>query len=227
MTPSAKSEAMSAQQQPTHHAPWRMPIRTEPARPSRQEPSRNPRGLRHSEAEVLERRQVVGRGGEERRGGDPAPRAVPGQNVTGDPATGPRDGERGRPDGSPGHEVTGAEQKRRRAILRHARVQRDRRRDRREHHRGHHHDPHAEEPAEVSERGPTARRPCHACALRSTTTRSRRARRVGRRDRGARVPPRAPASRRRDRSAAESITRPRRTPTSTAPSCPRTQSRTR
>ena len=52
MTPSAKSDAMSAQQQPTHHAPWRAPICSEPARPPRHAPSRNPRGLRHFERQT-------------------------------------------------------------------------------------------------------------------------------------------------------------------------------
>src|SRR3954465_3533801 len=33
MTPSAKSEAMSAQQHPTHHAPFCAPIRSAPAGP--------------------------------------------------------------------------------------------------------------------------------------------------------------------------------------------------
>ena len=45
--PSANREAMSAQQQPTHHAPCRAPICSPPARPSRHEPIRNPSGLRH------------------------------------------------------------------------------------------------------------------------------------------------------------------------------------
>src|SRR4029077_2282411 len=107
-----------------------------------------------SEADVLERRELIGRGGEERRTGDPAPRTVPGQNVTGDAATRPRDGERGHAGGSPGDEVTGDEQERLYPIPGHARIQSDRRREGREHHRGHHHNPHAEEPAERSERGP-------------------------------------------------------------------------
>ena len=47
MTPSANSEAISAQQQPTHHAPFLAPIRTAPASPSRHDPSSTPRGLRH------------------------------------------------------------------------------------------------------------------------------------------------------------------------------------
>jgi hypothetical protein len=38
---------MSAQQQPTHHAPLRVPIAKAPRRPSRQAPSRKPSGLRH------------------------------------------------------------------------------------------------------------------------------------------------------------------------------------
>src|SRR6266567_2552058 len=47
MIPSAKNEAMSAQQQPTHQAPFWAPIRSAPNRPSRHEPSNNPSGLRH------------------------------------------------------------------------------------------------------------------------------------------------------------------------------------
>src|SRR3954471_13656985 len=47
MTPSANSDAISAQQQPTHHAPFFAPIRRPPDTPSRQEPSRKPSGLRH------------------------------------------------------------------------------------------------------------------------------------------------------------------------------------
>src|SRR5215471_13210790 len=47
MTPSAKSDAMRAQQQPTHQAPFLTPIRSAPDGPSRQEPSREPSGLRH------------------------------------------------------------------------------------------------------------------------------------------------------------------------------------
>src|SRR6187397_693013 len=47
ITPSAKSDAISAQQQPTHHAPLPTPIRNVPAHPERQEPSSVPSGLRH------------------------------------------------------------------------------------------------------------------------------------------------------------------------------------
>ena len=47
MTPSANSEAIRAQQQPTHHKPFLIPIRSEPVGPSRHEPSRAPSGLRH------------------------------------------------------------------------------------------------------------------------------------------------------------------------------------
>src|SRR6476661_5386747 len=46
-TPSANSAAMSAQQQPTHHAPFFAPIWNAPSRPARQEPSKKPSGLRH------------------------------------------------------------------------------------------------------------------------------------------------------------------------------------
>src|SRR3954453_17476958 len=47
MIPSAKNEAISAQQQPTHQAPFLMPMRSAPNQPSRQEPSSRPSGLRH------------------------------------------------------------------------------------------------------------------------------------------------------------------------------------
>jgi len=46
ITPSANNAAISAQQQPTHHAPCFAPICSAPVRPSRHEPSRNPSGLR-------------------------------------------------------------------------------------------------------------------------------------------------------------------------------------
>src|SRR5262245_43694584 len=42
MTPSAKSDAISAQQQPMHHAACLVPIRSPPTLPSRQLPSRKP-----------------------------------------------------------------------------------------------------------------------------------------------------------------------------------------
>ena len=47
MTPSAKSDAIRAQQQPMHQAPCLVPIWSAPVRPLRQEPSKKPRGLRH------------------------------------------------------------------------------------------------------------------------------------------------------------------------------------
>jgi hypothetical protein len=47
ITPSAKSDAISAQQQPTHHAPLPSPMRNAPDHPARQEPRSVPRGLRH------------------------------------------------------------------------------------------------------------------------------------------------------------------------------------
>src|SRR5258705_3248451 len=46
MTPSANSDAISAQQHPTHHAPCLAPICSAPGRPSRQDPRRKPSGLR-------------------------------------------------------------------------------------------------------------------------------------------------------------------------------------
>src|SRR3954451_15315379 len=47
MTPSAKNDAINAQQQPTHQAPFFAPIRSAPSRPSRHELSNKPSGLRH------------------------------------------------------------------------------------------------------------------------------------------------------------------------------------
>src|SRR3954452_11118184 len=47
MIPSAKNDAINAQQQPTHQAPFVAPIRNAPERPARQEPSNIPSGLRH------------------------------------------------------------------------------------------------------------------------------------------------------------------------------------
>src|SRR3954466_11522910 len=47
ITPSANSDAMSAQQHPTHQAPFFVPIRSAPTDPSRHEPSSAPSGLRH------------------------------------------------------------------------------------------------------------------------------------------------------------------------------------
>ena len=102
MTPSAKSDAISAQQQPTHQAPFLAPIRSAPAGPSRQEPSRKPSGLRHlPEADVLQRRQLVDRRDEERRARDPAAGAVPREHVARDRAAGDRDREREQPGAPP------------------------------------------------------------------------------------------------------------------------------
>ena len=47
ITPRANREAISAQQHPTHQAPFRAPILSAPVGPARQEPSSEPRGLRH------------------------------------------------------------------------------------------------------------------------------------------------------------------------------------
>src|SRR6476646_2121433 len=47
ITPSANSDAIRAQQQPTHQAPLRIPILSAPVRPPRHEPRSAPRGLRH------------------------------------------------------------------------------------------------------------------------------------------------------------------------------------
>ena len=47
ITPSAKSDAINAQQQPIHDAPCLAPIWSAPESPLRQEPSKKPSGLRH------------------------------------------------------------------------------------------------------------------------------------------------------------------------------------
>src|SRR5689334_10190589 len=47
MTPRANSDAIKAQQHPTHQAPFVAPIRTAPEPPSRHDPSSTPSGLRH------------------------------------------------------------------------------------------------------------------------------------------------------------------------------------
>ena len=47
MTPKANSEAIKAQQQPTHHAPFVAPMRSAPDQPSRHDPRSAPSGLRH------------------------------------------------------------------------------------------------------------------------------------------------------------------------------------
>jgi hypothetical protein len=47
MTPNAKSEAIRAQQQPTHQAPFSTPMRSAPDHPPRHDPRRKPSGLRH------------------------------------------------------------------------------------------------------------------------------------------------------------------------------------
>ena len=159
MTPSANRDAISAQQQPTHQAPFFAPIRSAPgpaAAPGAEQEAE--RAAAFPEADVLERRQLIDGRDEERRAGDPPARAIPGEHVAGDRAPGKPDRERERPDRSPREEIARREEERRkrRALSGHARIERDRRRDRREHHRGHHHDPDAEEPAQRSETGPRA-----------------------------------------------------------------------
>ena len=85
ITPSANSDAISAQQQPTHQAPCRTPIRSAPEAPvapgAEQEAER---AAALAEADVLQRRQLVDRGDDQRRARDPAARAVPGEDVARD-----------------------------------------------------------------------------------------------------------------------------------------------
>jgi hypothetical protein len=47
ITPRANSDAIKAQQQPTHQAPFFIPIYRAPNSPSRQDPRSMPSGLRH------------------------------------------------------------------------------------------------------------------------------------------------------------------------------------
>ena len=47
MTPRANSDAIRAQQQPTHQAPFLIPMRSAPDHPSRHDPRSRPSGLRH------------------------------------------------------------------------------------------------------------------------------------------------------------------------------------
>ena len=172
MTPSANSDAISAQQQPTHQAPCRAPIsqRAGPAvAPGAEQEAERAAAL--PEADVLERRQLVDGRDDERRPGDPAPRPIPREHVAGErlPATANATRRPPRPD----DEVARREQQRRqrRALPRHARVQRHRRRDRREHHRRHHHDPRRRGTSRACPARSRARRPCPASDRPSTTSR--------------------------------------------------------
>ena len=106
MTPSANRDAISAQQHPTHQAPFFAPIRSAPDRPSRQEPSSSAeRAAAFAEADVLERRQLVDRRDDERRARDPSPGAIPGEHVARGPAAGRRDREGERPGDAPRDEI--------------------------------------------------------------------------------------------------------------------------
>ena len=82
MTPSANSDAMSAQQQPTHQAPFFAPIRSAPERPvapgAEQEPER---AAALAEADVLQRGELVDRRDDEGGPGEPPAGVVPGQDV--------------------------------------------------------------------------------------------------------------------------------------------------
>ena len=85
MIPNAKSDAISAQQQPTHQAPFLVPIcsRARPAvAPGPQE--RAERAAALAEADVLQRCELVRRGDDEGGAGSPSAGAVPGEHVAPD-----------------------------------------------------------------------------------------------------------------------------------------------
>ena len=156
MIPSAKSEAMSAQQQPTHHAPCAAPIRSAPAVPATPRAEEEAeRAAALAEARLLERRQLVDRRDDERRSRHPAAGAIPVENAPRDATASVGQAERDDACRGPRHEVPGGEEERRkRPLSSHPRIEGDRRRDRRKHHRGHHHDPDAEEETGRAERRP-------------------------------------------------------------------------
>src|SRR4051812_4003215 len=87
ITPRANSDAISAQQQPTHHRPFLIPMRTDPVGPSRHEPSSAPSGLRHLPRHSFFK-GVNGKGGAP-TGGPPPPlrRARPGASPRGNGAS--------------------------------------------------------------------------------------------------------------------------------------------
>ena len=176
MTPSAKSDAISAQQQPMHQraVPAPHPQRAAPARRATSRggsragcgtcPGRRPSAAsaRRRRRRGASRRRPSGRRGP-RRARRPRPRLRRPLRAT----------KASTPDARPRQQIAGGEEERatadRRSVI--LRVERDRRGDRREHHRGHHHDPDGEEPAERAEAASTARRPSPAiCARRSTTS---------------------------------------------------------
>ena len=159
ITPSANSDAINAQQQPTHQAPCRAPICMAPESPSLQLPRRKPSGRTAlSETHVLEGGQLVYRSNEERAASDPTPCAVPREHVTEELSADPCERIGQEPYGAPHEEVAGGEEERGAESSRvlQLRVESHGRRDRGEHHRGHHHDPYAEEPGDRSELGPRA-----------------------------------------------------------------------
>ena len=232
ITPSANSEAISAQQQPTHQAPWRAPISAPPRRPSRHEPSEEPeRAAALAEADVLQRRQLVDRRDE--RASRRRPSAPPGPRRRRRPATAPATAERERPDRAPDEEVAAGEDERRqrrrslRHLARRARPSarptgtssppssRPRRRGTSRASRGSVHGP----PSMPCIWSAVHHQPTPASANSSATSPSR-ARAAA--NAGARP---APAAARAPRRSA--LTPPRRTRPSRGRSCPRTRSRTR
>ena len=150
---------MSAQQHPTHQAPFlRTHLAVRPSRPSRHEPSKKPeRAAALAEADVLERRQLVDR--RDDRASPPATHRPARSHDSTSPATAPPAAARANASAPAAAQVTrypdaNDERRSQRAPAGHPGVQGHRRGDRREHHRGHHDDPHGEEPAQRSQAGP-------------------------------------------------------------------------
>ena len=173
ITPSANRASIRPQQQPTQNAPCSTPIRKAPsaalAPAVEQEVERR---AAVAQADVLERRQLVDAGGDQRPAGDVPPGPLPGEPVGSGRDDRAVDAVGDEPVGGPGGEVARDEDPRRhelrlaapRALARDLREQQHHRRRRRQHHRRHHRHPDADVPAEPAEVGARARRPSRASA---------------------------------------------------------------
>src|SRR6266542_950997 len=234
ITPSAKSAAIS----PAAADAPRTGLRThlersgETAAPGPdQEPQRAPA---LSQADVLERGELVERRDDEDAAGEPTSGPVPGELVAEQAAPEIRESEREDSGGGPRQQIAGGEDERRERFpaSRHAGVERDRRRDGGEHHRGHHHDPDADEPSERSEvRAGAVIHAAHAIDReppgRGGESEQQNDQPEARAYSGQRRhEPRGPGGS-RVRGLDHCLRRPRRTGTSTGPSSPRTRSRRR
>ena len=148
MTPRAKSDAMRAQQQPTHQAPFLIPMRNAPDHPSRQDPEagRADCGTSTGRRSSTGSARIPPRPGASLPSGCDPRRPTRGRGAAGLPRA--RRQRRRRlprrstwPDSR--HEHHG-----RQPVPAHPGEQRHRRGHRWEHHRRHHDNPHTDEPAE-------------------------------------------------------------------------------